>query len=123
MIKLTSELMALDLKSTQYSESFLFYLKETGINFQEYKKNYETSSLPNNMRFNNDGIELIKGDEWVEFYHTFLSDPLAKSMIEEKLKTDQIIEFNGRFGLNDSNTNNAVSDYRKETTGLFSDLI
>ncbi|CAF4679650.1 unnamed protein product [Rotaria sp. Silwood1] len=68
------------------------------------------------MHFNGSGIELIKGDEWVQFYHTFLNDPMAKSMIEDRVKLGQIIEFNGRFGLNKSHMNDTIYESGKKAT-------
>ncbi|CAF1414072.1 unnamed protein product [Rotaria sordida] len=68
------------------------------------------------MHFNDSGIELIKGDEWVQFYHTFLNNPMAKSMIEDRVKLGQIIEFNGRFGLNKSHMNGTIYESGKKTT-------
>lgn len=65
------------------------------------------------MLFSDDGIELIKNDIWVEFYHTFLNDPMARSMIQTRMATNEIIEFEGRFGLNILDTNAIVSESEK----------
>ncbi|CAF3306212.1 unnamed protein product [Rotaria socialis] len=96
----------------EQSELRMKELQYMGINFNEYKKNYENSTLPKNTYFNNDGIQLIKGEEWIQFYHTFLNDIMAKTMIESKVKSNEIIEYNGRFGLNNLNTKDVV--YERE---------
>ena len=80
------------------------------MNFNEYKRTYESSSLPKSMYFKNDGIELIKDDNWIPFYHTFLNDPLAKSLIQKRIQTNEIIQFESRFGLNTFNTHTIVHE-------------
>ncbi|CAF1166471.1 unnamed protein product [Rotaria sordida] len=97
----------------EQSELRMKELQYIGIHFNEYKKNYENSSLPKNTYFNNDGIQLIKGDDWIQFYHTFLNDPMAKLMIKNREKMNEIIEYNGRFGLNNLNMNNIISECEK----------
>jgi hypothetical protein len=56
------------------------------------------------MSFNDNGIALISHDQWVAYYHTMLSDPMAKKMIENRLSLNQVVEYDGRFGLNHSNS-------------------
>jgi hypothetical protein len=38
-------------------------------------------------------------DEWVPYYHTMLNDHSAKAMIERRLESNHIVEYDGRFGL------------------------
>lgn len=67
------------------------------------------------MYFNDDGIELIKDDNWIPFYHTFLNDQMAKSLIENRVQRNEIIEFEGRFGLNTLNTDAIVYEGEKKS--------
>ncbi|CAF0965503.1 unnamed protein product [Adineta ricciae] len=87
----------------EQSDSRMQKLQNLGIGFNEYEKMYLNSSLPANMCFNSNGIELIKGDEWVQFYHTCLSDATAALMIETRTKMNEIIHVNGRFHLTNVN--------------------
>lgn len=67
------------------------------------------------MYFNDVGIDLIKDDDWIPFYHTFLNDSMAKSFIENRVQRNEIIEFEGRFGLNILNTDALVYEGEKES--------
>ncbi|CAF0876387.1 unnamed protein product [Adineta steineri] len=101
---------------SEKSNSHMNELQCLGINFHDYKNNYETSTLPKNMYFNSAGIELISDDEWIQYYHTLFNDSLAKSMIEHRLKIGQTIEFDGRFGLNNSYTSDIMYECQEKTT-------
>ncbi len=74
------------------------------------------------MHFNSNGIKLIQGDEWVQFYHTFFNDPAAASMIENRMKMNEIIQIDGRFDLSGLNMD-CVETERETITSLIGILI